>query len=103
VFSLFEHQFPIKWYYSEFTKDQKPKLPCQEPTYCAILRQKLQLAMYDLSLKEYLLLRSFQQSGSVQTAKSYLINNLKEDAANVDVFWQDRKLHWTRLGFFRVS
>jgi hypothetical protein len=97
VFELFAHQYPIRWFYSEFSKGNNPELPLPEPTYCLILRKKLRLAFYDLTQEQYQFLRSFQQTGSVETAKLEI-----SDADNRDDIWQDWKRHWTGLGFFQL-
>jgi hypothetical protein len=55
------------------------------------------LAFYDLTQEQYQFLRSFQQTGSVETAKLEI-----SDADNRDDIWQDWKRHWTGLGFFQL-
>lgn len=97
VFEVFAHQFPIRWYYSEFSQGNDPELPLPEPTFCLILRKKLRLAFYDLTQEQYQFLRCLQQAGSVETAKLEIT-----DAKKRDEIWQDWKRRWIELGFFQT-
>lgn len=97
VFELFAHQFPIRWFYSEFSHGNNPELPLPEQSYCLILRKKLRLAFYDLTREQYQFLQILQQNGSIEAAKLEIT-----DAVNREEIWRDWKRHWTGLGFFQL-
>ena len=66
---LFEHEYPILWFYNEFVHHKEPELPFPNPNFCAVLRFNLRLGLYPLRPEQFRFLQFFKTEKSIQKAK----------------------------------
>lgn len=100
VFYLFEHAFPISWYYKEFVRKNAPELPFPHKSQCAVRRKEYKMALYDIKPDQYYFLSFLKQGLSVEEAKNQMVKQFGVDRIQMDAVWSDWKKVWIEAGFF---
>lgn len=100
VFGIFEFQFPIRWFYTEFKKDAQPSLPHPHRSHCLVVRHEYQLAIYDLHPEQYEFLKLMKAGLNMAEAKTkfkLLHPNQVEAFENI---WPEWKQRWLDAKLF---
>ena len=100
VFQLFEFQFPIRWYYTEFANKKVPELPRPYRSYCVVLRHNYRLALFDLRQEQFYFLHYLKAGNSIETTKQLFVERHSVETTQLDQIWLNWKECWTAAGFF---
>lgn len=100
VFHLFQHRFPISWYYKAYLQKQDPQLPNLHSSFCAVTRKDYKLGLYELRPEQYVFLSYLKQVDTVSDAKELMFSNHGFDPEKFEEVWQVWKERWTEAGFF---
>ncbi len=102
VCELFNFQFPVRKYYTQFKNGKKPSLPFESKSYSVVLRHNFKLAVHDLQKEQYEFLSSLKNGLDVPTAKSNFKETHKEVALEFENAWSNWKTRWIEAKIFQI-
>jgi hypothetical protein len=102
VFYLFEHEYPVLWYYQTFINGHQPEQPLPQKSYSLILRNNYQLELFPLQQAQYFLLRYIKKYATVPTAIKHFRNDYQINGEQWRKVWPTWKKHWMEAGYFKV-
>ncbi len=100
VCGIFEFQFPIRWFYTEFKQDKKPSLPQTYPSFCLVVRHNFQMSIYDLHPEQYAFLSLVKGGLSIPDAKEKFKELRPEVADQFETVWPEWKRRWVEINLF---
>ncbi len=103
VCDIFEFQFPIRWYYSEFKKGENPSLPHPHHSFCLVVRHEYQLAIYDLHPEQYTFLALMKEGMTASEAKAKFKSLHPDQEDQFDKVWPEWKRRWTEIKLFHCA
>lgn len=103
VFELFEHDFPIGWYYREFLSERNPDLPFPHKSHSVVFRKNFKLGLYSIQEDQFHFLMFLKKGCSVEEAKKAMVDTFNVDAERMNEVWQALKSVWLKEGFFQSA
>ncbi|MEQ6123032.1 DNA-binding domain-containing protein [Pseudotenacibaculum sp. MALMAid0570] len=102
ICELFQFDFPIRKFYSDFKNGKEPSLPFGQETYCVVLRHDFKLAVYDLHKEQYEFLSYLKDGLTLSEAKTKFREAHPNDVEEFDFVWPNWKTRWIEAKVFRV-
>lgn len=103
ICELFQFDFPVRTFYSDFKNGKEPDLPFEEKTYVVVLRHNYRLAVYDIHKEQYEFLSYLKKSSTIPEAIINFKENRPEEATQFDRVWNTWKTRWIGVHLFRTS
>lgn len=103
VYQIFEHQYPILWFYRAFVQDQTPQLPFEQRNFCVITRQGEQLALHPLSEGQYYFLIYLKKEGTIEATKQRFLSEKGITEAQWQEVWGAWKNYFGKIGLLRLA
>ena len=103
ICELFQFDFPVRKFYSDFKHGKEPHLPYEQKSYAAVLRYNYKLMVYDLHKEQYDFLRFLKNGSSLLQAKEHFKKEYPNHVADFERVWNDWKTRWIQAKFFRIS
>jgi hypothetical protein len=102
ICELFQFDFPVRPFYSDFKHGKEPQLPFEQTTYCVVLRHNFKLAVYDLHQEQFEFLNLLKDGFTVPQAKKLFIQNHPNHKEDFQRVWENWKSRWIGAKVFRV-
>lgn len=99
VLHLMHHLFPVCDYYLEFSQGKEPELPFPRESYCVVIRSNYKLGLFSIRAAQYYFLKNMQQTHSIATAKSMLLQEMAVPSSEFERVWPEWKKSFTASGF----
>lgn len=100
VCGIFEFQFPIRWYYSEFKNGGAPSLPHPHYSFYLVIRHEFQLAIYDLHPEQFAFLSLMKKGINASEAKEQFKALRTDQAQEFERVWPEWKQRWLKIRLF---
>lgn len=102
ICELFEFDFPVRKFYSDFKQGKEPNLPYERKTYAAVLRHNFKLVVYDLHKEQFEFLNYLKKGLTLQEAKEQFKKDYPNNIDDFQRVWDNWKTRWIEAKFFRV-
>jgi hypothetical protein len=102
ICALFEFQFPVQNFFTEFKNGKKPNLPFESKSYCVVIRYQFKLAVYHLHKEQYEFLNYLKDGMDIHLAKSNLKKKHQVTSKEFDDIWTSWKTRWIEAKIFQV-
>ena len=101
VCDVFEFQFPIRWFYTEFKNDRNPSLPHPHQTFCLIVRHNFQLSLFDLNAKQFEFLSLMKQGLNLKEASDQFKKMNPDSLAEFEAIFPKWKKQWLAVNLLK--
>ncbi|MFT6970313.1 MAG: hypothetical protein ACJAXX_000878 [Roseivirga sp.] len=101
VFYLFNFQFPIRWFYTEFKNGNTPDLPHENQSCAVVIRHNYKLAIYDLHKEQFDFLHLLKEYRSIPVTISHFMKAY--DTTEIEETWRAWRSRWVKSNFFKAS
>lgn len=102
ICELFQFDFPVRAFYSDFKNGKEPDVPFEQKTYTVVLRHQYKLAVYDLHKEQFEFLSYLKECTTIGEAIIKFKENRPEEATQFDRVWDTWKTRWIEVRMFRV-
>ena len=102
ICELFEFDFPVRKFYSDFRNGKEPNLPFERKTYCVVTRHNFKLAVYDLHKEQYEFVSYLKEGLTISEAKAKFKAAHPNDTDQFDAIWNNWKTRWIQAKVFRI-
>jgi len=102
ICELFQFDFPVRKFYSDFKNGKEPNLPFEHKTYCIVTRHNFKLAVYDLHKEQYEFISYLKEGLTIPEAKAKFKTAHPNDTDQFDAVWNNWKTRWIQAKLFRV-
>lgn len=102
ICELFEFDFPVRKFYSDFKNGKEPNLPFERKTYCIVTRHNFKLAVYDLHKEQYEFISYLKEGLTIPEAKTKFKEDHPNDTDQFDAVWNNWKTRWIQAKLFRI-
>lgn len=97
VCAVFDFQFPIRWFYSEFKSEKKPGLPHAYQSHGLVVRHNFQMAIYDIFPEQFAFLSLIKGGVNIKEAVAKFKADNPETANQFDLVWPEWKRRWIEV------
>ena len=102
ICELFQFDFPVRHFYSDFKHGKEPNLPFEQTTYCVVLRHNFKLAVYDLHKEQFEFLNYLKSGLNIPQAKAQFIKDHPNHQEDFNHVWDNWKSRWIDAKIFRI-
>ena len=102
VCELFEFDFPVRQFYSDFKQGKEPNLPFEHKSYAAVLRHNYKLVVYDLHKEQFEFLSYLKKGITLSEAQTKFKKDYPNNINDFEKVWNNWKARWIDAKFFRV-
>jgi hypothetical protein len=101
ICELFQFDFPVRQFYSDFKQGNEPQLPFMHKSYAVVLRYNYKLIVYDLHKEQFEFLSYLKKGLSIAEAKKVFKNGHPHHVSDFDRVWNEWKMRWIEAKIFR--
>ena len=102
ICELFEFEFPVRKFYSDFKQGKEPQLPFEQASYCLVLRHNFKLEVYDLPQEQYKFFSYLKSGLTIPEAKTKFKEEHPKYINEFNSVWNDWKKHWINAKIFKI-